>query len=162
MKVTTISNPVTGNKFSAILSLPVEKLAIQIQYDNHVLATTLVPALLSLGYEASDLRKEVLEDLRVSIQPQSNKDKLLDKFDSEVERFILGQVTEDELGNALTLFSVINVKPDCAPGSPIDYVPTPTKGFKHTPSAMSGKRALRMLSSSSYPEFIRTHLKTFL
>lgn len=160
-----ISNSValnTRNDFVAVLALPAEKLAIRTQYDGYVLGITMVPAMLSLGYDSGKLRNEMVDDLRTGTQPAANRNNLLDKFDREVERFTLAQVTQAEIDSAMVLFQAFNVKPDHTPGAPINYTPAVTKGFTHTRATMSGKRAYRMLSGQSLPEVVRQHLKTFL
>lgn len=158
-----MSNRLTSASISSTLNLSnvlnVQQLEIRNQYDGHVLATTLLPALLQQGYELEDLRREALGD--VTIQPATNVEKLMKKFDLEAERFFLSQVTEAEMTAAHTLLTAMGVTPTSKKGTPIEYVPSVSKGFNHTPTVMSGPRALRMMSGS-LPEAIRSYLKTFI
>lgn len=136
------------------LSLEISKM-----FDGHVLATTLVPAFLQQGYDAAHLRREALADM--SVQPSANVEELLSMFDREVERFFLSQVTAAEMEATTQLITVIGVTPECKKGEPVEYTPSESKGFSHTPSVMDGTRALRMMGYD-LPEAIRTYLKTFI
>lgn len=158
-----MSNRLTSTAISSTLNLSnvvsASRAEIRRQFDGHVLATTLLPALLQQGYELEDLRREALADM--SVQPSANVEELLRMFDLEAERFFLSQVTEAEMSAAQTLIKEMGVTPSCKKGASVEYIPSESKGFSYTPSVMTGARALSMLGGS-FPEAIRTYLKTFI
>lgn len=128
-------------------------------FDGHVLATTLLPALLQQGYEVEHLRQEALSDS--TMQSPENVKALMQMFDSEVERFYLAQVTESEMTAAINIITVMGVTPTSKKGVAVDYTPRESKGFERVPSCMSQERALRMLNST-LPETVKTYLRTFI